>query len=105
MERFAATVPEEALDVPENYLEVSTTTLQDIMDRNHIEQLDFLKVDCEGAEALILQSTPMHYLKRVKKIALEYHDHMTPTPHQKLHRLLREAGFIVRERHHFGPYG
>lgn len=80
----------------QTYLEVPTTTLQDIMDSNHIEQLDFLKLDCEGAEGSILHSTPKEYLKRIGKISMEFHDHLSHFDHNNLQKLLGEAGFSTR---------
>ncbi|GAC1346442.1 MAG: FkbM family methyltransferase [Ktedonobacteraceae bacterium] len=80
---------------PEKLVEVPTTTLQDIMDRNNIQQLDFLKMDCEGSEGSILHSLPQEYLKRVKKIAMEFHDHLSVFSHDEIQKLLGEAGFIT----------
>ena len=48
-------------------------TLQQIFDRHGITRCDFLKMNCEGAEYEILYRTPPEYLRRVERIALEYH--------------------------------
>jgi FkbM family methyltransferase len=53
--------------------EVTAVTLPQIMDRYHIERCDFLKMNCEGAEYEILYNTPADYLRRIDRIALEYH--------------------------------
>ena len=79
----------------EKTVEVPTTTLQELMDSYQIEQIDFLKLDCEGAEEAILQSTPEAYLQRVQKIAMEFHDHLTRSNHDELQKLLEETGFIT----------
>lgn len=76
-------------------IEVPTTTLVDIMDSNHIEQVDFLKMDCEGSEGLILESTPKNYLKRIRKIAFEFHDHLSNINHDNMRKLLEELGFTT----------
>jgi FkbM family methyltransferase len=55
---------------------VTATTLADIFDRYQIATCNFLKLDCEGAEYEILYNTPADYLRRVEKIALEYHAHI-----------------------------
>ena len=79
----------------EEYIVVPTTTLQDIMDSNNIEQVDFLKMDCEGSEGLILVSTPKSYLQRVRKIAFEFHDHLSHISHDDMRKLLEELGFTT----------
>ncbi len=83
-------------DKAERYIEVPTTTLQEIMDSNNLEQIDFLKLDCEGAEGTILQSTPGEYLKRVRRIALEFHDHLSELNHTDIQNILEKAGFTTR---------
>lgn len=79
----------------EDSFEVPTTTLPDIMDSNSIEQIDFLKMDCEGSEGLILTSTPESYLKRVRKIAMEFHDNHSKINHDEIQKLLERAGFTT----------
>lgn len=81
---------------PESHIEVPTTTLQAIMDSNKLEHIDFLKLDCEGAESAILQSTPVEYLKRIRKIAMEFHDHLSELNHQDIQNILEKAGFTTR---------
>ncbi len=93
-EQFEATMPGEF----EECIEVPTTTLQNIMDNNHIDQVGFLKLDCEGAEGLILTSTPLSYLKRVRKIAIEFHDHLSTIDHNEIRKLLEAGGFITELR-------
>ena len=83
-------------DKAETYVEVPTTTLQEIMDCNHLEQIDFLKLDCEGAEGSILQSTPGEYLKRVRKIAMEFHNHLSELSHSDIQNILEAASFTTR---------
>ena len=40
----------------ENYIEVPCTTLTSIMDDQKLDRIDFLKLDCEGAEGAILSA-------------------------------------------------
>lgn len=61
------------LDAPAEGEEVPAITLQQIFDRHGIMRCDFLKMNCEGAEYEILYRTPPEYLRRVQRIALEYH--------------------------------
>lgn len=74
-------------------IEVPTLTLKHIIDQNHIECIDFLKLDCEGAEGDILLSTPLDYLKRVRKLAMEFHDNISPLNHKEIEMILTTAGF------------
>lgn len=84
------------IEQSKNYIEVPTTTLPAIMDRHQIEQIDFLKLDCEGSEGSILNSTPKEYLKRVRKIAMEFHDHLSLLNHNQIQKLLEETGFTTK---------
>ncbi|MGE0882725.1 MAG: FkbM family methyltransferase [Blastocatellales bacterium] len=52
---------------------IECISLQQVIDDNEIERCNFLKLDCEGAEARILMGLPAHYYKRIDRIALEYH--------------------------------
>lgn len=52
---------------------VEAVTLAEIFDRYQVSTCNFLKLDCEGAEYEILYNTPAEYLRRIDKIALEYH--------------------------------
>lgn len=54
-------------------LTVDTITLDDIIERNFIDHIDFLKIDTEGAELMILAGLSDHNLDKVKSISLEYH--------------------------------
>lgn len=89
-------------DETDRGLEVPTITLQDFMDTNNLERIDFLKLDCEGAEGLILQSTPKSYLQRIRKISMEFHDQLSILKHDQMKNLLEEAGFTTRIRLFFG---
>lgn len=55
------------------FIEVPSTTLKKIFIDNKLATIDFLKLDCEGAEYEILFNTPKTYLRKIKKIALEAH--------------------------------
>jgi len=79
-----------------NYIEVGTTSLPQIIDDNSLEKVDFLKMDCEGAEGSILQSIPRHYLKKAKKIAMEFHDDASPLTHSEIEKLLLDAGYTTK---------
>jgi FkbM family methyltransferase len=92
----------------EKYIEVPSVTLQHIIDNIANGGVGVLKIDCEGCEGLIFLSTPIEYLRRVKKMVVEFHDTSSPLKHDAIQRLMEEAGFEVRLYWGFGedsPYG
>ncbi len=74
-------------------IEVQTITLKHIMDQNNLDHIDFLKMDCEGGEGDILLSTPLDYIKRIKRLAMEFHDTLSPLNHKEMDKFLVQAGF------------
>jgi FkbM family methyltransferase len=54
--------------------EVNSITLEDILGNNMIDSCDLLKIDCEGAEYEILLGAPKIILRKIRNIALEYHE-------------------------------
>lgn len=79
-------------------LKVMATTLPELMVENRIDRIDFLKLDCEGAEGAILQATPREQLRRIKKIAMEFHNGYSSLDHRAMQKLLNEAGFKTEVR-------
>ena len=55
-------------------VEVSCGTLENVFMVNKIDCCDLLKLDCEGAEYQIIFDSPKNIFKKIKSIALEYHD-------------------------------
>jgi len=53
---------------------VRCTTLAEIFSNHGLETIDFLKINCEGAEYEILESCTPEDFKRIANIRLEYHD-------------------------------
>lgn len=62
------------LDRNPDFDEVEVKTLEEIVRENNLTQIDFLKMDCEGAEYTIIESTPDTILDRIKTISMEFHD-------------------------------
>jgi hypothetical protein len=63
------------------------------MDSHNLQTIDFLRMDCEGAEGKILKSMPPDYLRRIKKIAMESHDGISTLDHNEFKSVLDLAGF------------
>ena len=75
---------------------VQAVTLTDIVTDNNIEQIDYLKVDVEGAEYDILLNCPAETLSKVQRIIMEYHEFDgDKRNHRDLVRLLKSHGFTV----------
>ena len=53
---------------------VPCITLTDIIQKNNLEAIDLLKVDCEGSEYDIIYNTAPELIRRVKKMTIEVHD-------------------------------
>lgn len=76
---------------------VPATTLKEIIKDNKIVEIDFLKIDVEGAEYDILLNTPHSVFNKIRKISLEYHDHFNHGHNVKeLERYLQQQGFKTK---------
>jgi FkbM family methyltransferase len=53
---------------------VSGISLGQLLRDYAVESVDLLKIDCEGGEYAILESTPAEVLSRIRNIVFEYHD-------------------------------
>jgi len=69
----------------ENYRKARSTTLPKIFNDNSIDKCNFLKLDCEGAEYEIIDTTPSKYFDKIDKMIIEYH--MADTKPQLLENL------------------
>lgn len=74
---------------------IKCITLHDIFSLCHIKKIDFLKIDCEGAEYEILLNAPVESLARINKISMEFHQ-IGKLRVGILKNLLKQNGFIVR---------
>jgi len=81
---------------PGHTIEVPSRTLATLMEERGIDHIDYLKLDCEGAEGLILPSLRGHWAERIRRIGLEFHDRLSPLGHEALEGLLAEMGFRTR---------
>ncbi len=53
---------------------VKTMTLSSLFSEKKLTHVDFLKMDCEGAEYEIIDSTPNDLFDRITTISMEFHD-------------------------------
>jgi len=61
------------LEWDKQYDSVNTLTFNDFIKLNRLNNIDFLKMDCEGGEYDIFTKDNVEFLKRIPKIALEIH--------------------------------
>ena len=89
-------------DVPEpSGIDVRVLTLAGLLEDHGLAQVDFLKLDCEGAEYPILFGADVHTLARIRTISLEFHDTGEARwTGLSLARLLHEHGFHIARFHH-----
>ncbi|QRN83407.1 FkbM family methyltransferase [Chloroflexota bacterium] len=74
---------------------VSAISLQDVLDKQTVERIDLLKLDCEGAEYPILMGASNETLAKVDRIIMEYHDLDEEHNHMTLSAALLDAGYRV----------
>lgn len=85
---------------------VRSTTLESIIKSNHIQKVGFLKIDCEGAEGLIIKSIPLPLYKKIDKIAIEFHDKISLLNHEQIASILQKVGYLVKIKWRRGsPFG
>ncbi len=75
--------------------QVEQTTLTCLMQK--LGTVDFLKMDCEGAEFSILLETQADVLRKIRRIALEYHNVSDGSNAETLKTRLKEVGFEVTQ--------
>ena len=84
---------------------VSVVTLEGALELCSLERCDFLKLDCEGAEFDIILNSPETVLRRIDRIALEFHEHLSQFRHEDLITRLSACGFVLTVYDQRGPFG
>jgi FkbM family methyltransferase len=77
-----------------NFRRIQCITLEDIFNDNKLEKINFLKIDCEGAEYEILFNTPKEIFEKIDRISMEYHSD-SQNLNTKLKEFLEKMGFKV----------
>jgi len=85
---------------------VEVVTLETLFDRLKITRCDFLKLDCEGAEFEIILDSEPSVMNRIRRIAMEYHDHLSERfSYRDLLKKLESIGFRARAYNQHETYG
>ena len=80
---------------------VRAVSLGTFMEQNALNRIDFLKMDCEGAEYEILLNADKEVLAKIETISMEFHDMKTlENSSWKLVEKLRSAGFHIAKYVH-----
>jgi FkbM family methyltransferase len=88
------------------FVEVDSISLKEIIDKNNIEKCNFLKLDCEGAEYDIINSLPDGYFAKIDKMIIEYHLANTkPFLLENLIKRLQSMSFKVHTKKLFDDIG
>lgn len=77
---------------------VPTVTIGELMERFGLDRVNFLKLDCEGSEGDVLRTAGPDVLGRIDRLAMEFHDNVSPLRHEEIVALLTDAGFSTRLR-------
>ena len=89
-----------------SFVQVDSKSLFDVFADNRIEECNFLKLDCEGAEYEIIESLPSDYYTKNDKTVIEYH--MADTKPELLEGLikkLKQLSFTIHTRPLFSDIG
>ena len=85
---------------------VTMISLSTLFERFNITECDFLKLDCEGSEFDIILGSDPALIKRIRRIAMEYHDHLSQKfSHKDIVEKLSALGFGIRVYNRHDTYG
>ncbi len=87
------TSDKEVSDHSRGSLEVKSVTFASIKEELKINKIDFVKLDCEGAEGEIIKSLGKSGLNDINKMAIEFHDNHSILSHEEIISELERAGF------------
>lgn len=78
-------------------IKVQAKSLASIIDENSLTQIDFLKIDCEGAEYEILYNASAEVFSKISLIAIETHNGSAPNENNAaLANYLKDSGYKVK---------
>ena len=69
--------------------------LEEWVNSQKIDIIDYLKLDCEGCEWEFFKTVTVDFLKKIRKIVIEYHEN---SPQEILEKL-NKCGFVTETKH------
>lgn len=93
---YAATIDPRLSEGDAPSVEVSAVSFGDLLDRFGLDRVPLVKVDIEGAEIEMFDTTPVETLQRVDQFSIEFHDFLDPSHAadvQRVRQRLHSAGF------------
>lgn len=72
---------------------VRSEGLDEVIAATGADRIALLKVDAEGAEADIFEGASQEALRKIRQVAIEYHDHLVPDSLARSRGALERAGF------------
>ena len=81
-------------------IDVEAISFGRLLEYTGLEEVDLVKMDCEGAEYDILLNTPESVLRRVRRYIIEYHNGS-----DSLVKRLNSLGYKVNDKLRFGQIG
>jgi len=75
---------------------VPEISLGRVMDEQRLATVNYLKLDCEGAEYEIVKTTGAAHWRRIERIAIEYHESGRDRKREELLSILAGHGFAVK---------
>lgn len=75
---------------------VPQISLGRVMDEQRLATVNYLKLDCEGAEFEIIRTTGAAHWQRIERVAIEYHESGRDRKRGELVSILKGHGFAVK---------
>mgnify|MGYP001338680871 CR=1 FL=1 len=80
-------------------VDIKIISLQDIIKNNHLQRINFLKLDCEGSEYEILLNIDQQTLQKIDRIVSEMHPKIKNFKIDDVKKFLMVHGFEVKIIH------
>jgi FkbM family methyltransferase len=76
-------------------INVQAVSLDEVFASNQLQQVDLVKLDCEGAEFDIILESDADTIRSIKRFIMEYHDSLPGRHHSQLVSHLEQLGYRV----------
>lgn len=79
-----------------DYKKVRGIRLSTLLKKYNLSRIDFMKIDCEGAEGYIIKNSNKNNWKNIKKIAIEYHNNVSVLDNISIVKKLVSYGYKTK---------